>query len=55
VKVDSVEEKLLDMFSMAKFGFFSIFELVLFLLVLFGGPELSHQARTKGRWNKGGK
>ncbi|XP_014070693.1 roundabout homolog 2 isoform X11 [Salmo salar] len=42
------------MFSMAKFGFFSIFELVLFLLVLFGGPELSHQARTKGRWNKGG-
>ncbi|XP_055752647.1 roundabout homolog 2 isoform X11 [Salvelinus fontinalis] len=42
------------MFSMAKSGFFSIFELVLFLLVLFGGPELSHQARTKGRWNKGG-
>nr|XP_046149733.1 roundabout homolog 2 isoform X2 [Oncorhynchus gorbuscha] len=42
------------MFSREKFVFFSIFELVLFLLVLFGGPELSHQARTKARWNKGG-
>eukprot|EP00063_Salmo_salar_P044052 XP_014018887.1 PREDICTED: roundabout homolog 2-like isoform X12 [Salmo salar] len=42
------------MFSREKFVFFSIFELVLFLLVLFGGPELSQQARTKARWNKGG-
>ncbi|XP_052323965.1 roundabout homolog 2 isoform X5 [Oncorhynchus keta] len=42
------------MFSREKFVFFSIFELVLFLLVLFGGPELSHHARTKARWNKGG-
>lgn len=55
VKVDLVEEQLLDMFSREKFVFFSIFELVLFLLVLFGGPELSQQARTKARWNKGGK
>ncbi|XP_029571634.1 roundabout homolog 2 isoform X5 [Salmo trutta] len=42
------------MFSREKFVFFSIFELVLFLLVLFGSPELSQQARTKARWNKGG-
>ncbi|XP_033486588.1 roundabout homolog 2 isoform X19 [Epinephelus lanceolatus] len=42
------------MFSRAKSGFLSVFELVFFLLVLSGCPELTYQARTKGRWNKGG-
>ncbi|XP_028976036.1 roundabout homolog 2 isoform X3 [Esox lucius] len=42
------------MFPRATFGFFPVFQLVLFHLVLFGTPDLSHQARTKGRWNKGG-
>uniref|UniRef100_A0A3Q2CCJ3 Roundabout homolog 2-like n=1 Tax=Cyprinodon variegatus TaxID=28743 RepID=A0A3Q2CCJ3_CYPVA len=42
------------MFSRAKSGFLFVFELVFFLLVLSGCPELSYQARTKGRWNKGG-
>uniref|UniRef100_A0A1A7XG94 Roundabout, axon guidance receptor, homolog 2 n=1 Tax=Iconisemion striatum TaxID=60296 RepID=A0A1A7XG94_9TELE len=42
------------MFSKAKSGFLSVFELVFFLLVLSGCPELTCQARTKGRWNKGG-
>ncbi|XP_031153228.1 roundabout homolog 2 isoform X11 [Sander lucioperca] len=43
------------MFFRAKSGFFSVFELVFFLLVLSGSPELTYQARqTKGRWNKGG-
>ncbi|XP_058490992.1 roundabout homolog 2 isoform X7 [Solea solea] len=42
------------MFSRAKSGFLSVFELVFFLSVLSGCPELTHQARTKGRWNKGG-
>ncbi|XP_030007517.1 roundabout homolog 2 isoform X4 [Sphaeramia orbicularis] len=42
------------MFSRAKSGFLSVFELIFFLLVLCGCPELSYQARTKGRWNKGG-
>ncbi|XP_071351830.1 roundabout homolog 2 isoform X15 [Trachinotus anak] len=40
------------MFSRAKSGFLSVFELVFFLLVLSGCPELTYQARTKGRWNK---
>lgn len=48
-------QQLLDMFSRAKSGFLSVFELVFFLLVLSGCPELTYQARTKGRWNKGGK
>lgn len=49
-------QQLLDMFFRAKSGFFSVFELVFFLLVLSGSPELTYQARqTKGRWNKGGK
>ncbi|XP_067362496.1 roundabout homolog 2 isoform X10 [Channa argus] len=42
------------MFSRAKSGFLSLFELVFFLLVLSGWPELTYQARTKTRWNKGG-
>uniref|UniRef100_A0A3B5Q046 Roundabout, axon guidance receptor, homolog 2 (Drosophila) n=1 Tax=Xiphophorus maculatus TaxID=8083 RepID=A0A3B5Q046_XIPMA len=42
------------MYSRAKSGFLFVFKLVLFLLVLSGCPELSCQARTKGRWNKGG-
>ncbi|XP_008423092.1 roundabout homolog 2 isoform X6 [Poecilia reticulata] len=42
------------MFSRAKSGFLFVFKLVLFLLVLSECPELSCQARTKGRWNKGG-
>ncbi|XP_070827153.1 roundabout homolog 2 isoform X3 [Chaetodon trifascialis] len=42
------------MFSRANSGFLSVFELVFFLLVLSGCPELTYQARTKGRWNKGG-
>ncbi|XP_022047809.1 roundabout homolog 2 isoform X7 [Acanthochromis polyacanthus] len=42
------------MFSRAKSGSLSVFELVFFLLVLSGCPELTYQARTKGRWNKGG-
>ncbi|XP_027135942.1 roundabout homolog 2 isoform X11 [Larimichthys crocea] len=42
------------MFSRAKSGFLSVCELVFFLLVLSGCPELTYQARTKGRWNKGG-
>ncbi|XP_054901265.1 roundabout homolog 2 isoform X4 [Poeciliopsis prolifica] len=42
------------MHSRAKSGFLFVFKLVLFLLVLSGCPELSCQARTKGRWNKGG-
>ncbi|XP_047449289.1 roundabout homolog 2 isoform X15 [Mugil cephalus] len=42
------------MFSRAKSGFLSVFELVFFLLVFSGCPELTYQARTKGRWNKGG-
>ncbi|XP_074534935.1 roundabout homolog 2 isoform X7 [Halichoeres trimaculatus] len=42
------------MFSRAKSGFLSVFELVFFLLVLSGCPQLTYQARTKGRWNKGG-
>ncbi|XP_026231306.1 roundabout homolog 2 isoform X12 [Anabas testudineus] len=42
------------MFSRAKSGFLSVFELVFFLLVLSGWPELTYQARTKSRWNKGG-
>ncbi|XP_074496602.1 roundabout homolog 2 isoform X17 [Sebastes fasciatus] len=42
------------MFSRAKSGFRFVFELVFFLLVLSGCPELTYQARTKGRWNKGG-
>ncbi|CAL8362204.1 unnamed protein product [Merluccius merluccius] len=43
------------MSSRAKTGVSSVFELVLFSLVLSACcPELSHQARTKGRWNKGG-
>ncbi|XP_034063106.1 roundabout homolog 2 isoform X4 [Gymnodraco acuticeps] len=42
------------MFSRAKSGFLSVFELVFFLLVLTGCPALTYQARTKGRWNKGG-
>lgn len=48
-------QQLLDMFSRAKSGFLSVFELVFFLLVLSGWPELTYQARTKSRWNKGGK
>lgn len=48
-------QQLLDMVSRAKSGFLSVFELVFFLLVLSGCPELTCQARTKGRWNKGGK
>lgn len=48
-------QQLLDMFSRAKSGFLSVFELVFFLLVLSGCPQLTYQARTKGRWNKGGK
>lgn len=48
-------QQLLDMVSRAKSGFLSVFELVFFLLVLSGCPELTYQARTKGRWNKGGK
>lgn len=48
-------QQLLDMFSRAKSGFLSAFELVFFLLVLSGCPGLTNQARTKGRWNKGGK
>uniref|UniRef100_A0A8C9QY43 Roundabout, axon guidance receptor, homolog 2 (Drosophila) n=1 Tax=Scleropages formosus TaxID=113540 RepID=A0A8C9QY43_SCLFO len=42
------------MFSRLRTGCFSTLELVLFLSVLFGGPGISHQARSKGRWNKGG-
>ncbi|XP_034718680.1 roundabout homolog 2 isoform X18 [Etheostoma cragini] len=42
------------MFFRAKSGFLSVFELVFFLLVLSGSPDLTYQARTKGRWNKGG-
>ncbi|XP_075329237.1 roundabout homolog 2 isoform X8 [Odontesthes bonariensis] len=42
------------MFSRAKSGFLSVFELVFFLLVLSGSPDLTCQARTKSRWNKGG-
>ncbi|XP_043974401.1 roundabout homolog 2 isoform X7 [Gambusia affinis] len=42
------------MYSRAKSGFLFVFKLVLFLLVLSGCLELSCQARTKGRWNKGG-
>ncbi|XP_069563431.1 roundabout homolog 2 isoform X7 [Brachyistius frenatus] len=42
------------MFSRAKSGFLFVFELVFFLLLLSGCPELTYQARTKGRWNKGG-
>ncbi|XP_013869573.1 roundabout homolog 2 isoform X6 [Austrofundulus limnaeus] len=42
------------MFSRAKSGFLSVFKLVFFLSVLSGCPELTCQARTKGRWNKGG-
>lgn len=45
----------MDMFSRAKSGFLSVFELIFFLSVLSGCPELTHEARTKGRWNKGGK
>lgn len=44
-----------DMIPRARFGFFSALELVLFLLVLFGSPGITHQGRSKGRWNKGGK
>uniref|UniRef100_A0A3B3SB02 Roundabout, axon guidance receptor, homolog 2 (Drosophila) n=1 Tax=Paramormyrops kingsleyae TaxID=1676925 RepID=A0A3B3SB02_9TELE len=42
------------MIPRARFGFFSTLELVLFLLVLFGSPGITHQGRSKGRWNKGG-
>ncbi|XP_063350178.1 roundabout homolog 2 isoform X9 [Pelmatolapia mariae] len=42
------------MFSRAKSGFLSVLNLFVFLLVLSGCPELTYQARTKGRWNKGG-
>ncbi|XP_036005687.1 roundabout homolog 2 isoform X11 [Fundulus heteroclitus] len=42
------------MFSRAKSGFLFVFELIFFLLVLSGCPKQSYQARTKGRWNKGG-
>ncbi|KAM8902847.1 roundabout homolog 2 isoform 13-T13 [Spinachia spinachia] len=42
------------MFSRAKSGFLSVFELVFLILVLSGCPKLTYQARTKGRWNKGG-
>ncbi|XP_053728763.1 roundabout homolog 2 isoform X2 [Synchiropus splendidus] len=42
------------MFSRANSGFLSVFELIFFVSVLFGCPELTQQARTKGRWNKGG-
>ncbi|XP_068441963.1 roundabout homolog 2 isoform X9 [Clinocottus analis] len=42
------------MFSRAKSGFLSVFELVFLILVLTGCPKLTYQARTKGRWNKGG-
>ncbi|KAM4589566.1 roundabout homolog 2 isoform 2-T2 [Fundulus diaphanus] len=42
------------MFSRAKSGFLFVFELIFFLLVLSGCPKQSCQARTKGRWNKGG-
>ncbi|XP_061575657.1 roundabout homolog 2 isoform X10 [Cololabis saira] len=42
------------MFSRVNSGFLFVFELVFFLLVLSGCPELTCQARTKGRWNKGG-
>ncbi|XP_031719305.1 roundabout homolog 2 isoform X8 [Anarrhichthys ocellatus] len=42
------------MFSRAKSGFLSVFELVFLILVLSGCPEGTYQARTKGRWNKGG-
>lgn len=48
-------QQLLDMFSRANSGFFSVFELVFLLLVLSGCPKLTCQARNKGRWNKGGK
>ncbi|XP_056905536.1 roundabout homolog 2 isoform X10 [Takifugu flavidus] len=42
------------MFSRAQSGYLSVFELVLFLSVLSGCPTLTSQARSKGRWNKGG-
>nr|XP_057935110.1 roundabout homolog 2 isoform X6 [Doryrhamphus excisus] len=42
------------MFSRAKSGFLSAFELILFLSVLSGCPHPTYLARTKGRWNKGG-
>ncbi|XP_054649249.1 roundabout homolog 2 isoform X12 [Dunckerocampus dactyliophorus] len=42
------------MFSRAKSGFLSAFELILFLSVLSGCPQPAYLARTKGRWNKGG-
>ncbi|XP_062417215.1 roundabout homolog 2 isoform X4 [Pungitius pungitius] len=42
------------MFSRAKSGFLSVFELVFLIVVLSGCPKLTYQARTKGRWNKGG-
>ncbi|XP_030634928.1 roundabout homolog 2 [Chanos chanos] len=42
------------MFSRATSGSFSPFELVLFLLVLLNGVELTSQGRSKNRWNKGG-
>lgn len=48
-------QQLLDMFPRAKSGYLSVFELVLFLSALSGCPTLTSQARSKGRWNKGGK
>lgn len=52
---DSVRRQLLDMFPRAKSGSLPAFELVFFLVLLSGCPQLTCQARTKGRWNKGGK
>ncbi|XP_034024265.1 roundabout homolog 2 isoform X8 [Thalassophryne amazonica] len=42
------------MFSRSKSGFVSVFELVFLILVLSFCHKVTHQARTKGRWNKGG-
>nr|XP_015197421.1 PREDICTED: roundabout homolog 2 isoform X13 [Lepisosteus oculatus] len=42
------------MFSRGKTGFFSVFELLLFLFLLLWEPTLAKQSRTKGRHWKGG-
>lgn len=55
VRVSRGHQQLLDMFPRSASGFLPAFELVLFLLVLSGCPEATYPARTKGRWNKGGK